>query len=421
MNASESFPVPGRARVPVAVVLAALLAGAAAGCQGSAPEPSTSDRKPAQAAVKETAPAPAPVMDERDAVEAVARGFLTALKERHPDKAEAFLTARARKTFAKSVSPDRGAGQMLGATYQLGVPTITGDTADIPVILREAGQEQKSTLKLRREGGKWAVFAQAGRIIPDDPSTEIVMNFEEPEAIAGQLLGGKPEDIGKAMEKNFKEGIERAEKDFIAGKPEAADLAVEALESIRRDQFDAAWKVNIPSKGRPAGDVLRDLARAVDRRVETTAIQDRAPRPSRHDRRSGALAPSGHRGGREIRGPVSGLRRDGDLVRPLGGGKSGPGGAAAEAASRTEPRRLGRAVPGGGAGPEGSGPLRDRGPLSEGRRLGPARGRPERPPAWATGKLHRDGRRQRPGPQPDGHGGRGLRRDVHGPSDDSGI
>ncbi len=209
-------------------------------------------------------------------MEAAAKGFLKALKERDLKGAEAFLTAKAKTEFAKHVGTNRSAGLLLGATYQLGEPAITGDTAQIPVTLREAGEDKKMGLKLRRADGKWGVFAQSGRVNPDDPDSEIVVNFEEPEATFGQLFGGKPQDLAKAMEKNLKENMDRATKDWVGGKPERDDLAVEALESISRDQFDASWKVDFNSKGRPAGDVLRDLAKAVGRPLETTAIQDRA-------------------------------------------------------------------------------------------------------------------------------------------------
>jgi hypothetical protein len=245
-----------------------------AGCHGSAPESSPNDRGLGKAVVKGSAPES--VSSDRDAVEAAARGFLSATKERHPEKAEAFLTAKARTQFAKSAGVDRNAGRLLGATYQLGEPTITGDTADIPVTVREAGKEQKMGLKLRRMDGKWGIFALSGRIIPDDPDSEIVMNFEEPESTSRQLFGGKLEDIAKEWQKGMKESIDRAQKDFVEGNPGPGDLAVEALEAISRDQFNASWKVDFNSKGRPAGEVLRDLARLVGRSLETTPIQDRA-------------------------------------------------------------------------------------------------------------------------------------------------
>jgi hypothetical protein len=291
--AGEPCRVGDRARVPAIEILAALLVGAVAGCHGSAPESSPGDRGPVAAVVKKSAPAspasdrqPAPAVvkksapasssSDRDAVEAVARGFLKASKEHDQAGMEAFLTAKARTQFAKSGGTDRTAGLLLGATYQLGEPAIKGDTADIPATLREAGKEQKMGLKLRRVGGKWGVFALSGRVVPDDPQSEIVINFEEPEAIFGQLFGGKPEDLAKAMEKNLKDSFDRATKDMVEGKPESADLAVEALASISRDQFEASWKADVPSKGRPAGEVLKELAKGMGRSLETTAIQDRA-------------------------------------------------------------------------------------------------------------------------------------------------
>ena len=180
-------------------------------------------------------------------------------------------------------------GRCLGSTYQLGEPAITGDTAQIPVTLREAGKEQKTAAQAA-PGGRQMGGLRHGRcrIIPDDPDSEIVMNFEEPpEAITEQIFGGKPEDMAKTMakemEKRFKRNGERLEgrhgartKDMAEGKPGPGELAAEALGSISRDQFEAAWKVDLESKGRPAGEVLRDLVKAVGRPFETTPIQDRA-------------------------------------------------------------------------------------------------------------------------------------------------
>jgi len=292
-GASERRRIRDRTRVRVAGMLAALLVGGVAGCQRAAPVSAPTVREPAPAVVEKSAPVSAPTVREpapavveksapiasssdRDATLAAAKGFLKALKERDYKGAEAFLTAKAKTEFAKNVGTDRSAGLFLGATYQLREPAITGDTAQVPVTLREAGKEQKMALKLRRVDGKWGVFAQSGRVIPDDPDSEIVMNFEEPAATFAQVFGEKPEDMAKTMEKNLKESFDRATKSMVEGKPERDDLAVEALESMSRDQFDASWKLDFNAKGRPAGEVLRELAKAMGRSLETTPIQDRA-------------------------------------------------------------------------------------------------------------------------------------------------
>jgi hypothetical protein len=270
VGAGESRRVGDRAGVPAFGILAALLVGAVAGCHGSAP----SDRQPAPAVVQK--PALASPSSDRDAIEAVAKGFVKALNEGDVRGAEAFLTAKAKRYFAEHTMSNRSAGRMLGATYQLGEPAIKGDTADVSVSLREAGKEKKSGIKLRREGGQWGIFAQSIRLDEDDLDSEIVMNFEDPEATSKQyftkLMGKTPEDWTKAIE----EDSHRQTKNFVEGKPGPADLAVEALESITRDQFDASWKVDIHSKGRPAGEVLRDLGTLIHRSLETTPIQDRA-------------------------------------------------------------------------------------------------------------------------------------------------
>ena len=139
-----------------------------------------------------------------------------------------------------------------------------------------------------------------------------------------QILGGKPEDSTKAIETDFKENMDRGMKDVLEGKPERGDLAVEALESMSRDQFEASWKVDFNSKGRPAGEVLRDLAKALGRRARDDPDPGPCPRQARRDRTAGALTISGHRGGHAPGGLVSGLLGAGDLVRPPGGGEFGP-------------------------------------------------------------------------------------------------
>ena len=265
VEASESHRVGHRAQVPAFVFLAALLVATAFGCHRSAPESAPSDRQSAPA-----------VSSDRDAIEAVVRGYLKAENERDLKGAEGFLTAKARAFYTEHTRLREGAPRMLGATYQLGEPAITGDTADIAVTYREAGQERKNALKLRRVDGKWGIFAYVNRLDPDDPDSEIIMNLEDPEATSNQyfskLVGATP----KEFEEDFKKGHDRQIQELVEGKPGPDDLAVEALESISREQFEASWKLDIHSEGRPAGEVLSDLAKMIGRTLETTPIQDRA-------------------------------------------------------------------------------------------------------------------------------------------------
>jgi hypothetical protein len=83
--------------------------------------------------------------------------------------------------------------------------------------------------------------------------------------------------MAKSIKTSSEESRDKARKERAEGKPGPDDLAVEALESISRDQFEASWKkVDFNAKGRPVGEVLRGLAQAVGRTLKTTPIQDRA-------------------------------------------------------------------------------------------------------------------------------------------------
>jgi hypothetical protein len=269
---SKHFGARSRAGVPVAGTLAALLVGAVLGCHRSEPVGPSSDRNPVPATAKKHAPASS--LSDRDAIEAVAKGFVKAQKEQDQEAAKALLTDKAEAHYDELL-PGNLRDAFSGGFYQLGEPVISGDTAQVPVTIREAGKEVKVRLKLRRVGGKWQVFAMLVRRIPNDPDSEIVMNFEDPEAIYERVLGFKPADTLKDLTKNRSRPPDGGEQ----AKPRPEDLAVEALRSLSRDLFDASWKAagaDLSSKGRPAGEVLSELATGVGRSLETTPIQDLA-------------------------------------------------------------------------------------------------------------------------------------------------
>jgi hypothetical protein len=224
----------------------------------------------------ELKPGPETSVDDREEIESVAKGFLSATRGQDRETAETFLTPKARTGFAKFTKSDRHAGLLLGAIYRLGEPSVTGDTAVVAATLREAGKEQAIRIKLRRVARRWGVFAVVARFVPDDPKSEIVVDFEDPDSAFEQVFGRRPADLAKAMERDFQDQRDQAAKDSAAGKPGRDELAVEGLDSISRTQFEASWKIDLEVKDRPAGEVLRELAKAADLSLETTPIQDRA-------------------------------------------------------------------------------------------------------------------------------------------------
>lgn len=209
---------------------------------------------------------PEPAAD-REAIREVARRFADAAGD---DSAFlALLTDKARGRMAKEGTPKReGWKQRPGVVVHVGEPTVTGDTAQVQVSKREAGKEDRIVLNLRRQGTDWRI---RGLELEIAPGKTLPMNFEEPQEMAKAIFP-EMENFGKEMEKTLNKGVE----DSMTGQPTAEDRANEALKPLDRAAFEATWKGDLAVKDRPAGVVLRELARAFGFKLEATPAQEQA-------------------------------------------------------------------------------------------------------------------------------------------------
>src|SRR5262249_10521891 len=122
-------------------------------------------------------------------------------------------------------------------------------------------------------GADWRIRGMEIEVAPGGPM--MPLNFEEPQELAKEMakgIFGDMENMGKEMEKNLNKGME----DSLTGKPTDEDRANEALKPLDRAAFDATWKGDLAIEGKPAGAVLRDLAKTFDFNLQTTPAQERA-------------------------------------------------------------------------------------------------------------------------------------------------
>lgn len=220
-------------------------------------------------------PAPDPARDREAARETVVR-FLDLSRRGDEKAALELLTDRAREEIRK------GHGRMTadlprsGETRQVGDAIVTGDTADVPVTVREAGQDQQIVIKVRRQGADWRVYAFSFQLFPGEPDSRMTFDLENPQNMAKDLFGADMEamgkDFAKEMEANFNKGIENSFK----SEPRPDDLANEALAPTDREAFEATWKADLDVKDRPAGELLKELADEMGVELKTTPAQGRA-------------------------------------------------------------------------------------------------------------------------------------------------
>jgi hypothetical protein len=163
-----------------------------------------------------------------------------------------------------------------GETYEVGDAVVNGDTADVPVTVREAGQEQVVVFKVRRQGAEWRIYGFSVEVVPGEPGSRLTLDFENPQNLAKELFGIDPDAMAKDWAKETEQNLNKGFEDGFKSTPRPDDLANEALAPIDRERFEATWKVDLDVKGRPAGEVLKELAEAMGVRLVTTPAQDRA-------------------------------------------------------------------------------------------------------------------------------------------------
>ncbi len=218
---------------------------------------------------------PDPVKD-REAARATMTRFLEASRRGDEAAVRELFTDRARPGLQQ---PGMAAGVLQarpGQTFEVGEASISDDTADVPVVLREAGREDKAVFKLRRQGDTWRIYGVSLQFLPDDPESRMTIDFENPQKLVEDIFGKDVEAMGQEWMKNTQQGFDQALEDAHKPGPRPEDLANEALAPIDRAAFERTWKTDLEVKGRPAGDVLKELTGATGVQVAPTPAQARA-------------------------------------------------------------------------------------------------------------------------------------------------
>jgi len=160
-----------------------------------------------------------------------------------------------------------------GQTVEVGEAAVTGDTAEVPVTVREAGGADKAIFLVKRQGRDWKIYGMAVEFEPGNPKSVFRFDFENPKAMAKDMFGIDLDQMGN----DFKNNMDAA---FKGGgqtdpSPKAADRENEALAPLTRDAFEAMWKSGVAADAKPAKDVIGQLAEDLGADVKTTPVQDK--------------------------------------------------------------------------------------------------------------------------------------------------
>jgi hypothetical protein len=93
----------------------------------------------------------------------------------------------------------------------VGNAVIANNLATVPVTKKGGDKPETINFKLKQDEGAWRIYAFAIPI--DSGNTEITIDLEHPERIAGELLKVLPLELGKGLTK-LGEGLIKAGTDI---------------------------------------------------------------------------------------------------------------------------------------------------------------------------------------------------------------
>lgn len=148
---------------------------------------------------------------EQDTARKTADQFLTALERGDRAAVEKYLTPIARQNGAMGASQFAPSGSGDNRpSHSVGMPTLSGTQATVPVTLSNDGEKQDANLYLRKEANAWGVYALGFPITPGGP--EIKVDFENPMNTFTESM----RSIGKGLGQAFK-GVETGMVEFQKG------------------------------------------------------------------------------------------------------------------------------------------------------------------------------------------------------------
>ncbi len=183
-----------------------------------------------------------PTDGDAEAVLAVARGFLEAMKDNDVEAAKKLMTKKAAESSSENFkASDEGAER----DYELGAVTVTGTTATVVAEISQGEIPTDGTLLLKQESGMWRIYGMSMKLGEDGP--EFTIDFENPEKSLGPLVEGLAEGLGEAM----KQGFESA----LGGGAEPP----KPLKAVTLEQFSQAWQITDGVENQSAEKALSSL------------------------------------------------------------------------------------------------------------------------------------------------------------------
>ncbi len=148
--------------------------------------------------------------------EDAARRFMTGSR----DESFALLTKTAQEKMGVKFSKD-SVKALPNAAF--GPTTISADTAEVGLVAKENGVEKRGKVLLRRESGEWRIYGLRAEMLP---GTEITFDFEQPEAMMGEMMkamskgmADSMKDIGKNMGAGMR-GFNQGVQEGLSGTPQ---------------------------------------------------------------------------------------------------------------------------------------------------------------------------------------------------------
>lgn len=196
--------------------------------------------------------------DDQAAVASVARAFLQAVKKKDARPPVALLTRKAQKNFETgdlTFEPETDP-----VAHRVGKVTLKGNRAEVSLIpIKDGGENPEVSLRLRKEAGKWRIYALAFREAPGSPV--VVFDFENPNA----MFEAMKKDIEQAMEARMlgsdEDAAEQRHPDAqVVSEPTKVE---NAPQSPRGKAARRRVRLKDEERDRSAAEAVSDLIKAV--------------------------------------------------------------------------------------------------------------------------------------------------------------
>lgn len=133
---------------------------------------------------------------ESDRVQTVTRTFLTALSQGNGPEAQKVATLAARPYLAE-IKPGSQSAVRTGFTLGSSV-VVKENTAEVPVtFIGDDSKPYPGAVFLRREENEWRVWGLRVKLASH---YELILDFEHPERMVGELLGVAVGELSKGLE-----------------------------------------------------------------------------------------------------------------------------------------------------------------------------------------------------------------------------